>query len=162
MSSIRKKHIKKLIKIIPKSILKFLPDRLFIKLFYYYSYGKFPDLKNPRTFDEKLQWYKLNYRKPEMTMLADKFEVRSYVEEMGLENILNKLYFVKSRLSVDDLKDLPESYVVKATHGCGMNVVNVNAIHMIMTNWLKRSTDGLNSTTTTTEESGLIKILNRG
>jgi len=129
LSNIRKKHIKKLIKIIPKIFLKFLPDRLFVKLFYYYSYGKFPDLKNPRTFDEKLQWYKLYYRKPEMTILADKFEVRSYVEEMGLGNILNELYFVKSRLSADDLKGLSGSYVIKATHGCGMNVVKVNAVH---------------------------------
>ncbi len=129
MNNNRKKYIKKLIGIFPDFLFRCLSDRFYVMLFYYYSYGKFPDLKNPRTFDEKLQWYKIHYRKPEMTRLVDKYEVRKYVEEKGLGYILNELYFVKDKLSEDDLNGLPESYVIKATHGCGMNIINVNAIH---------------------------------
>lgn len=126
MRSRRKKNIKGIVSLIPKFIFNLLPDRIYIKLFYYYAYGKFPKLLDPVTFDEKIQWYKLNYRKPEMTRLADKYEVRKYVEEKGLGKILNDLYFVKSKISVDDLKDLPDSYVIKATHGCGLNIINKN------------------------------------
>ncbi len=107
----------------PDRIFRLIPDRLFIKLFYCYFHGKFPDLKNPRTFDEKLQWYKLNYKKPEMTMMTDKFEVRKYVTGKGLGHILNDLYFVKDKLEEKDFINLPESYVIKANHGCRMNII---------------------------------------
>ena len=39
------------------------------------------NLKNPRTFNEKLQWLKLNDRNPLYTTLVDKYEVKSYISD---------------------------------------------------------------------------------
>ncbi len=119
----RQEILKKTYNLIPDCIFWLVPDRLYVKFLYFYSYGKFPDLKNPKTFDEKLQWYKLYYRKPEMTALADKYEVRKYVKSKNLGHILNELYFVKDKLEIKDLEELPDSYVIKTTHGCDMNVL---------------------------------------
>lgn len=130
----------------PKCVFNILPDKAYISLLYYYSYGKLPNLLNPTTFDEKLQWYKLYYRKDEMAILADKFAVRQYISKMGLSHILNELYFVKDRLSEADLSELPEKYVIKATHGCGMNIIqnghnnlDVKSIVKRMNKWLKKN-----------------------
>ena len=43
-------------------VLDVLPDKTVVRLQYYASLGRFPNLKNPQRFTEKLQWYKLNYR----------------------------------------------------------------------------------------------------
>jgi hypothetical protein len=59
----------------------------------------------PRTFDEKLQWYKL------------------YVRQHGLGHILNDLHGVYDRVDQIDLCALPDAFVLKATHGCGMNII---------------------------------------
>lgn len=138
--------MKNLNKVIPDSIFRLIPDKLYVKFLYFYSYGKFPDLKNPKTFDEKLQWYKLYYRKPEMTMLADKYEVRKYIKSKNLGHILNELYFVKDKLEIDDFNGLPDSYVIKTTHGCGMNVIkdtsdrkDITRIVKLVNKWLKKS-----------------------
>lgn len=103
--------------------LRVLPDRAFIKLFYWKTYGRFPNLDDPRTFDEKLQWYKLHYRDPLMTIVADKFEVRQYVQHRGLAYILNEIYGIYDTVEEVDLDGLPDSFVLKATHGSGMNII---------------------------------------
>ena len=103
--------------------MRILPDKLMISLRYLKVYGCFPNLENPRTFDEKIQWYKLYYRDPLMTELTDKFAVRKYVESKGLAPILNELYGVYNSAAEIRLTKLPDSFVIKATHGWNMNVL---------------------------------------
>jgi hypothetical protein len=105
------------------TILRILPDKLMINLRYLKVYGCFPNLENPRTFDEKIQWYKLYYHDPLMTDLTDKFAVRKYVESKGLAPILNELYGVYNSADEIDLSKLPDSFVIKATHGWNMNIL---------------------------------------
>ena len=50
------------------SMLRFLPDRKMISLQYRIKIGKKLNLEEPKTYTEKIQWYKLNYRDPLMTM----------------------------------------------------------------------------------------------
>lgn len=106
-----------------KQLLKLLPDALYIRLLYRHAYGRFPNLQNPTTFDEKIQWYKLHHRNPVMATLADKFAVRKYLEERGFGQYLNELYGVYGRVEEIDLASLPESFVLKATHGTNMNII---------------------------------------
>ena len=107
---------------IPGTIKRTIPDSVFVKLMYYASYGRFPDLKNPVTFDEKIQWYKLYYRNPLMTVMADKANSREYVRKLGYGSILNEVYFIKDKLTTGDFNGLPDEYVIKATHGSDMNL----------------------------------------
>jgi len=125
-------------------LLRILPDKLFISLRYLKVYGHFPDLETPRTFDEKIQWYKLYYRDSLMTDLTDKFAVRKYIESKGLAAILNQLYGVYDKMEEIDFSRLPKSFVLKATHGSDMNIIckdknnlNWGECYRLMNRWLK-------------------------
>ena len=58
-------------------------DELYIKLRYFSGMKKFPDLKHPRTYNEKLQWLKLNDKHKEYTRLVDKYAVKEYIEKLN-------------------------------------------------------------------------------
>ena len=58
-----------------------LPDEWYIYLRFKHRVGYWPHLSNPRSFNEKLQWLKLNYHNPIMQQLVDKLAVREYIKE---------------------------------------------------------------------------------
>lgn len=81
--------------------------------------GKKLNLKNPRTFTEKIQWLKLYNRKPEYTQMVDKAMVKDYVAaKIGNEYIIPTLA-VWDKLEDIDLSKLPEKFVLKTTNGGG-------------------------------------------
>lgn len=111
----------------PNLILLFLlnktarifPDKLFLELKYRLVMGQKLDLKNPKTFNEKLQWLKLYNRKPEYTMMVDKYAVKEYVaNKIGKEYIIPTLGIWK-RIEDIDWDSLPNQFVLKTTHGGG-------------------------------------------
>ena len=68
------KHPEKSFFVLQKhGMLNFLPDNIYLKWMYKAYMGKSLNLKNPTTFNEKLQWLKLNDQKPEYTEMVDKF-----------------------------------------------------------------------------------------
>lgn len=79
-----------------------------------------PDLKNPRTYNEKLQWLKLNWYDPLAEQCADKVEVRRYVAQQGYEDCLVPLLEVYSSADAIDPAALPDKFVLKGAHGSGM------------------------------------------
>lgn len=48
---------------------------------FYRKLGYKLNLKNPQTFNEKIQWFKLFVRDPMVTRCADKYAVREYVKK---------------------------------------------------------------------------------
>lgn len=72
-------------------ILSFIPDKPMIELQYRIKTGRSLNLENPQRWTEKIQWYKINYRDPLMSKCVDKYDVRKYVESLGLSDILNEL-----------------------------------------------------------------------
>ena len=99
--------------------LFFLPDFLMLKLQYRLKLGKKLNLKNPHSFTEKIQYYKIHYRNPLLGMCVDKYMVREYVKTKGLSQILNDLFFVGDDGSQICFETLPEKFVVKTTDGGG-------------------------------------------
>ena len=75
--------------------------------------------------DEKIQWMKLHYYKDNklVEQCADKFRVRQYVKECGLEHILNPLIKTYHQADEIDWSELPEKFVLKWNFGCGGNVI---------------------------------------
>lgn len=63
-----------------KYALWWVPDKMYLQLYYFAQFKKFCNFRNPKTYNEKLQWLKLNDRKPLYSKLVDKYEVRNYVE----------------------------------------------------------------------------------
>lgn len=102
-----------------------LSDRKAIFLYYYVkSKGKYRlNLENPLRFSEKLQWYKLYARKQLMEKCANKLTVRGYIESCGYGYLLNDILQVYNNVDEIDYDVLPNQFVLKGTHGSGMNVI---------------------------------------
>ena len=103
--------------------LSFMPDKIVVKVQYRIKTGHSLNLRNPKRYTEKLQWYKLYYRDPLMSQCSDKYEVRKYVQQCGLREILNECYGIYDTPDEIDFKKLPESFVLKDTLGGGGNSV---------------------------------------
>lgn len=94
-------------------------DSWFIRFKFYLYLGYWPNVKEPRTFNEKLQWLKLNTRQDIQTKLVDKIEVKKIVaEKIGNEYIIPTIGVYNS---VDDIKisSLPDKFVLKCNHNSG-------------------------------------------
>jgi len=85
--------------------------------------GYWPNLRNPRTFNEKIQWLKLQYRDNLVTTCADKYRVREYVRSTIGEEHLIPLLGTYGRAEDIDFESLPEQFVLKTNHGSGQNIV---------------------------------------
>ncbi|MBN1366895.1 MAG: hypothetical protein JW967_03105 [Dehalococcoidales bacterium] len=81
------------------------------------------NLKNPRTYNEKIQWMKLYESTPLKTRLSDKYLVRDWIKENIGEQYLIPLLGVWDKFDDIEFDKLPDSFVLKANHGCGWNVV---------------------------------------
>ena len=124
----------KLLKVIknPKKIIDFLAyhkcfnwlsDKQYLKLMYWTYIGKKLNLENPKTFNEKLQWLKLNDRKDIYTTMVDKYEVKKYVaDRIGEEYIIPTLG-VWDNFDDIDFEKLPNQFVLKCTHDSGGLVI---------------------------------------
>lgn len=93
-----------------------LPDELYLKLLLFTTACYWPNLKHPKTYNEKLQWLKLHDHRPEYTTMVDKITSKYYVA-----NIIGEQYIIptlKVYKSVDEinLDELPEKFVLKTNH----------------------------------------------
>lgn len=100
-----------------------MPDEAYLNMIYRAHFGKAPDLKNPKTFTEKLQWLKLHDRKPEYTTMVDKYAAKQYIaDRIGAEYVVPTLG-VWDRFEDIDFDALPERFVLKCTHDSGGLVI---------------------------------------
>ena len=97
-----------------------LPDKIYIKKLYKARTGKELNLKNPQTFNEKQNWLKLYDRRPEYTMMVDKYKVREYVAEKIGEEYLVPLLGVWDSPDEIDFDSLPNEFVLKCNHDNGV------------------------------------------
>lgn len=102
-----------------RGLLKWTSDKKFIEKQYYHRFHKKLDLDNPVSFNEKLQWIKINMRDPVYTKMADKLEAKKYVE-----NSIGNKYIIPTIGVWNEVKDinfseLPNQYVLKCTHNSG-------------------------------------------
>ena len=99
-----------------KELLSFLPDKVYIELYYLAQFKHFCNLKDPRTYNEKINWLKLNDRNPEYTKMVDKYEAKKYVEDIiGKEYIIPTLG-IWNNFDDIDFDKLPNQFVLKCTH----------------------------------------------
>lgn len=104
-------------------MLQRMSDTAYLKLIYRLIFGRKLDLKNPQTFNEKLQWLKLNDRKTEYTTMVDKYEVKKYIaEKIGEEYVIPTLG-VWDNFDDIDFDLLPNQFVLKCTHDSGGLVI---------------------------------------
>ena len=99
------------------------PDKLYLKLSFRLRVGYPLNLDAPKTFNEKNQWLKLNYRKPEFIRMVDKYNAKKYVADIiGEEHIIPTIGVYNSVDEID-WNALPEQFVLKCTHDSGGVVI---------------------------------------
>lgn len=96
-----------------------IPDKLYLKMIYRIRMKKVLNFSEPKTFNEKLQWLKVNNRSEAYTTLVDKYSVRAYIKKMIGEKYLIPLLGVWDRLEDIDIDSLPDQFVLKTTHDSG-------------------------------------------
>ena len=102
---------------------KLIPDKLYLKIMYKRIMGKKLNLKNPQTFNEKLQWLKLYDRKPIYTTMVDKYEVKQFVANIIGEEYIIPTLGVWNSFDDIDFDSLPDRFVLKTTHDSGGVVI---------------------------------------
>ena len=95
------------------------PDSLFLKYYYFVNTKKRLNLRNPQSFNEKLQWLKLYDRKPLYTQMVDKYEAKSYVAEVIGQQYIIPTIGVWDNFDEIDFERLPNTFVLKCTHDSG-------------------------------------------
>lgn len=99
-----------------------LSDREYLEKKFYAMLGYSLDLTNPQTFNEKLQWLKLYDRKPDYTMMVDKYKVREYIKEKLGKEYLIPLLGVWDNAEDINFDKLPNRFVLKCNHNSGLGM----------------------------------------
>ncbi|MBQ4915644.1 glycosyl transferase [Maribacter sp. MMG018] len=98
-------------------ILPLIPDKQLVQLKFRWHMGYFPNLKNPSTLNEKINWLKLYDRTPLHTQCSDKYLVREYIKEKIGNQFLVPLYFTTTNpkeITPENISDVP--CIIKANH----------------------------------------------
>ena len=130
-----------------------MPDKYYLKKVFKLRMGKELNLRNPQTFNDKLNWLKLHDRNPVYTVMADKYLAREYVKfRLSSEgaHLLDKLHFIPLLGVWDSAEDvdfdsLPEQFVLKCNHDNGVIIctdkskLDINATRRELQNRLDRN-----------------------
>ena len=127
-------------------LLTRISPKLNTQVWYRHKFGKWLDLNNPQTSNEKVLWLKLNtyLNNPLITQCADKYAVREYVKKQGCGEILNELYGCWSNPNDINFNQLPDKFILKNNYFYHMNLVVTNktkldipATRKLLRKWMK-------------------------
>lgn len=127
------------------STAPFFPDKLFLKIKFWLRVGYPLDFKNPKTFNQKLQWLKLYGRTPQDTLLADKYAVKDIVAQKIGKQYVVPLIGVWDSVDDIDFSKLPQRFVMKVTHDSGgvyickdKSSINIDEVKALFRDSVKR------------------------
>lgn len=127
-------------------IATLISPKLNTYLRYFASFGKKWDEKNPITLNDWVLWLKFNdyWNDNRVKQCADKYMVRSFIEEIGCKEILNELIAVYENSNEIEWNALPEKYVIKLNIGCGYNWIvddsknlDIEKVEKTLNKWMK-------------------------
>ncbi|WP_052118309.1 ATP-grasp fold amidoligase family protein [Erwinia oleae] len=103
-------------------IKKLIPDSIHSLYRYYFHHGVLPNIIHPKKFNEKIA---LRMRRPKQfyALLADKLAVREYIKNRIGTDYLIPLLWQGDKLTINDWNHFPESFVIKANHASGTNLI---------------------------------------
>jgi hypothetical protein len=125
--------------IINSKVCRLLSDKVFVSIKYFITIRKKLNLKNPRGFNEKIQWLKLNDRKLKYVTYVDKYLVRDYVSRtIGAKYLIPLVGGPWKSASCIDFNELPNKFVLKCNHDSASVVVCTNKAEIKFDNVIKR------------------------
>lgn len=105
--------------ILRQPLAHYIPDKIFLKIMFYIKVHYFPDLNNPITFNEKIQWLKLHDRNVRYTAMVDKSTAKKIAENMWGEQYIIPTLGIWDSFNQIDFDLLPNQFVLKCTHNSG-------------------------------------------
>jgi len=110
------------------------------------KHGYWPHFVRPRSYSEKI-WNRMLFdRDPQWTVLSDKLRMRDYVAAKIGEQYLIPLLWTGKKPEDIPFEQLPEKFVIKATHGCSYNIIvrdkrelDERQIHAQLNKWLAQN-----------------------
>lgn len=106
-----------------RKLLNWLPDQAYLSAMWRAYFHKKLNWKNPKSFNEKIQWLKVKDRNPLYPTLVDKFAVRDWIaSKIGDSYLVPLVGGPWNRFDEIDFSALPDRFVLKCTHDSG-NVV---------------------------------------
>jgi hypothetical protein len=127
-------------------MLDMLPDRVYLYLLYFRYQKQFLHLKHPKKYTEKIMWLKLHGNLETYTTLVDKYGVRDYIAKKLGEDYLIPLLGCWENFEDIQFNELPNRFVLKATHGSGYNFIckdksklDVAKLKMIFDGWMNEN-----------------------
>lgn len=97
-----------------------LSDKAYLSIMYRANFGTKLNWKNPKTYNEKLQWLKLYDRNPVYSTMVDKYDAKQFVaERIGSQYVVPLLAGPWDSFDEIDFDALPDQFVLKTTHDCG-------------------------------------------
>ena len=112
----------------PFNLLYKISPEMDLRVLFYLKQHYRLNLKEPKTYNEKLQWIKLYDKNSLMPKCCDKFAVREFVEQQGCGEILNGLIWEGFNPKKIPFDKLLEKYVIKVTHGSTFNIIHYGGI----------------------------------
>ena len=103
-----------------------LTDKMYLKLKFTKVFGKKLNLNNPQTFNEKIQWLKLNDRDPLYHDMVDKYEVKKIVANMIGDEYIIPTLGVWNSFDEIDFDSLPDQFVMKCNHDSASTIICKN------------------------------------
>lgn len=100
-----------------------LLDKIYLKIMFRQRMGYSLNLKNPKTFNEKIQWLKIHDRNPFYTTLVDKSAVKEYVSQKFGNQIVIPTLGIWDKFEEIDFETLPNQFVLKCTHDSQSTIV---------------------------------------
>ena len=119
--------------------------RWVIEQMYYSTVGRFPNLDDPKSLNEKMQWMRLHYHDPLMTKCVDKYSFKQYIEETIGKEYVVPLYGVWNNVNDIDFEVLPDKFAIKSNWGWGdlQNILvkdksklDIHKTKALLSNWL--------------------------
>lgn len=128
-----------------KGRFKFIGDKTYLSILYRASLNEKIDFQNPLTYNQKLQYLKLNDRESFYKKMVDKYEVRKVIEKIIGKEHLVKCYGVWNKVEDINFNILPDKFVIKCTHDSGSviivrnkNDIDLKKVKKKVNKWLKK------------------------
>jgi len=106
-----------------KKPFTWLDDKYFLEYYFLRKMGYRINFRNPQSFNEKLNWMKLFDRNPFYSQISDKYLLRNYVSDNVGSQYLKPIIGVFDDFEEIDWDQLPDKFVIKASHGSGWNIL---------------------------------------
>lgn len=103
--------------------MRLVPDKIYLKYIFYRIMWYRLNLKDPKSFNEKLQRLKLYNRNPNFTKMVDKYESKKYVSDIIWKEYIIPTLWVYDSFDEINFEELPNQFVLKCTHDSGSVVI---------------------------------------